>query len=192
MEAASETMTEPVSAGLFGSWLKVLNGVGTVWTFALVCLICVDVVMRTFFSRPMNGVAEVASASMVGIVYLQIAASVNNRALTRADFLIDALGQSQPRLRIVIEALFDAIGALIFGLLVWGASRQAKDMFHEGDYFGVEGVFTLVKWPFWAILFLGCSMTAITFLISFFRRFAEWRNLPSPVALPPLSGGDTP
>jgi TRAP-type C4-dicarboxylate transport system permease small subunit len=166
MESAPDGSARPASTGLFGSFLKLLNSLGTLWTFALVLLICVDVLFRSFLNKPIAGVSDIASASMVAIIYLQIAAGINNRRLTRADVLIDVIGSYSQRARSILEAVFDCVGIAVFALISWAAFGHLRMSHDEGDYFGIDGVFTLIRWPFWSILVLGCVVSALTFLIS--------------------------
>lgn len=166
MESTTEGPVEPASSGLFSHFLSILSSIGTIWTFLLVLLICFDVIARSFFNKPIAGVTEIAGASLIAIVYLNIASSINSRRLTRADILIDVIGMRWPRLRSGIEAVFDIVGLLVFSLIARAGAREALESFQERDYFGIEGVFTLVRWPFWAILVAGCGLGAITFLLS--------------------------
>jgi TRAP-type C4-dicarboxylate transport system permease small subunit len=54
------------SAG-FERFARILAGIGTVWIFALMILIVVDVLGRNFFNSPVTGVAEVAGRSVVAM-----------------------------------------------------------------------------------------------------------------------------
>ena len=53
-----------------------LNSVGTMWIFALMVLINVDVLSRYLLNAPIQGVSEVVALSIVGIVFLQISDTV--------------------------------------------------------------------------------------------------------------------
>lgn len=177
MESAAESAIAPASSGRYGQFLSILSSIGTIWTFLLVLLICFDVAARSFFNHPIAGVTEIAGASLVAIVYLNIATSINSRRLTRADALIEVIGVRWPRGRACLEALFDLVGLFVFSLIVWAGGREALRSYHERDYFGIEGVFTLVRWPFWAILVGGCALGAIAFLVSAIARLRDASSL---------------
>ena len=53
--------------------IKAMNALGTLWIFALVVLLNTDVLGRNFFGKPLLGVPEILSISIVGIVFLQLA-----------------------------------------------------------------------------------------------------------------------
>jgi hypothetical protein len=76
--------------------LDALAAIGTIWTFGLMLLICADVIGRSFLNAPITGVAEIAAHSVVGIVFLQIGATIYNRRMTRADFLIEGILRAAP------------------------------------------------------------------------------------------------
>ena len=50
-----------------------LNVIGTAGIFLLMLLINADVLGRSLFDRPISGVPEIVSLSIVAIVFLQIA-----------------------------------------------------------------------------------------------------------------------
>ena len=68
--------------------IKEMNALGTLWIFALVVLINTDVLGRNFFGRPLLGVLEILSISIVGIVFLQLAECLNSGKLTRSEVLM--------------------------------------------------------------------------------------------------------
>ena len=63
-------------ARLFKGWVFSLNSVGTAWIFLIMLLINVDVLMRALFRKPIDGVSEIVSISIVGIVFLQLSDAV--------------------------------------------------------------------------------------------------------------------
>ena len=94
-----------------GRLTHVVAAFGTVWTFALMLLIVADVIGRSFLSRPITGVAEIAAHSIVAIVFLQLASTIHARRMTRADFLIERFHKSAPALARALEVLFLLVGA---------------------------------------------------------------------------------
>ncbi len=147
-----------------------LNGLGTVWIFALMLLICADVAARYLFNRPIDGVTDIAAFSIAGIVFLQIAATVHSGRMTRGDALLEWLGRRAPTTRHLIEASFLAVGALVFALLVWASWQLLTRSFQRGEYFGVEGVFTFPNWPVRAIVVIGAAAAAVAYLIQVVRQ----------------------
>jgi len=52
-------------AHLYAVLTSALNSIGTIWIFCLMCMICADIVARSFFNAPIYGVTEVVGASIV-------------------------------------------------------------------------------------------------------------------------------
>jgi TRAP-type mannitol/chloroaromatic compound transport system permease small subunit len=142
----------------------IMASVGTIWTFLLMLLIVADVIGRSFLSKPIIGVAEVAGHSVVAIVFLQLAAAIRHRRMTRADFLIDPLARRNPAVGRVIEAAFSLLGALVLALLAYASFPELKESLTGRQFFGVPGVFTIPTWPFRTIIFLGSIVAAITYV----------------------------
>lgn len=144
-----------------------LAAIGTIWTFALMCLICADVIGRSFLNAPITGVAEIAAHSVVGIVFLQIGATVYNRRMTRADFLIDRILRSAPTLGRAIEIAFMLLGAGVMAFVAQAAWDPMWNSVARHEFFGVQGLFTVPTWPFRALIVLGGAAGALAYLVLF-------------------------
>ncbi len=142
----------------------IMASIGTIWTFLLMLLIVADVIGRSFLSSPITGVAEVAGQSVVAIVFLQLAAAVRQRRMTRADFLIDPLVRKRPALGRKIEAVFSLLGAIVLGLLAYASWPGLYDALGGREFFGVPGIFTIPTWPFRGIIFVGAIVAAVAYL----------------------------
>ena len=160
--AASRRSFDPVRLVLDG-----LASLGTVWTFGLMLLICADVVGRSFLNAPITGVAEIAAHSVVGIVFLQIGATVYNRRMTRADFLIERICRAWPRAGQGIEAAFLLLGAAVMAFIAQAAWPGTLNAMAAREFFGVQGLFTVPTWPFRALIVLGGVAGAIAYLTLF-------------------------
>ena len=125
-----------------------LAAIGTIWTFGLMLLICADVIGRSFLNAPITGVAEIAAHSVVGIVFLQIGATIYHRRMTRADFLIQRVLIWAPRFGRGVEALFFLIGALVMFFIAQAAWPGMWNSINLREFFGVQGLFTVPTWPF--------------------------------------------
>lgn len=163
-----------------------LNSVGTMWIFALMVLINVDVLSRYLLNAPIQGVSEVVALSIVGIVFLQISDTVRAGRLTRSDGLYLQILKRQPMLGHILGVLFDTVGAVFFGFILLGAIPRLVEAY-ERDYFaGNEGLFVVPVWPIRLILVIGCVVVALQFLV------LAWRNLKAVQSLATEnSGADT-
>lgn len=139
----------------------ILSSIGTAWIGALMLLIVADVVGRNFLDAPITGVAEIAARSVVAIVFLQVAAAILQRRLTRADFLLRRLERASPRALCLVEALFALAGAVVFALIVWASWPKLASAWATAEFFGVQGVFTIPTWPFRLITVAGAALASL-------------------------------
>jgi len=145
----------------FDRLIALMNGAGVVWVFALMFLICADIVGRTVFDSPIRGVTEIVSLSLVASVFLQLAYAVQRDRVTRAEVLIARLDTGAPsaarRWRLVIAA----VGCVLFVLTAVGEWPDMVRAFTTSEFAGVEGQFTISVWPIKAILVLGALVVAV-------------------------------
>jgi TRAP-type C4-dicarboxylate transport system permease small subunit len=145
--------------------LMALNGAGSLWIFALMLLICADVVGRYFFNRPIDGVTDIAATSVIGIVFLQLGAAVHGDRMTRSSAVLELLARRSPRARALVEACFLFVGALMFALVVRATWPLLVRSIERNEFFGVEGVFTFPTWPVRLIMVVGAIAVALAYLI---------------------------
>lgn len=157
-----------------GLFANAVAAIGTVWTFLLMFLIVADVIGRSFLSRPITGVAEMAAHSIVAIVFLQLAAGVHAKRMTRADFLIERIQHSAPRVGAAMESLFLLIGAAVMVMIAYSGWRPMAAAYAAREFFGVQGLFTVPTWPFRAVIVFGASLAALVFVA---QATAEARKL---------------
>lgn len=160
--AAAPQPFDPVRMVLDG-----LAAIGTIWTFGLMLLICADVIGRSFLNAPITGVAEIAAHSVVGIVFLQIGATIYQRRMTRADFLIERILRWAPGLGRAMEALFMLIGATVMFFVAQAAWPGMWNSMNLREFFGVQGLFTVPTWPFRALIVLGGGAGCLAYVVLF-------------------------
>jgi TRAP-type C4-dicarboxylate transport system permease small subunit len=128
--------------------IKAMNALGTLWIFALVVLLNTDVLGRNFFGKPLLGVPEILSISIVGIVFLQLAECLNSGKLTRSEVLMTRMES----------------------WTTGGASfAQALESYEMGEYIGALGTFRSPMWPIKFIVVFGLAITAICLLMLVFK-----------------------
>lgn len=165
----------PVGAVL-GSVAAIMFSIGTLCIGGLMVLVVADVLGRNFFDAPITGVSEVAARTVVAIVFLQVAAAIQQKRLTRADFLVRRLERISPRMVCVLEALFALVGALVFALIFWASWPKMMDAWTGAEFFGVQGVFTIPTFPFRAITVFGSAVASLSAL---YRMVDEMRSFRS-------------
>ncbi len=166
---ALEHTAAPLPADPVRMVLDALAAIGTIWTFALMLLICADVIGRSFLNAPITGVAEIAAHSVVGIVFLQIGATIHGRRMTRADFLLDRIHRAAPGLGRAMEALFCLIGAAVMAFIAQSAWPGMWNSMALREFFGVQGLFTVPTWPFRALIVLGGVAGAFAYMVLFWH-----------------------
>lgn len=156
-------------AFLFDRVLSGLNGIGSIWIFSLTVLINTDAFSRKLFSAPIYGVPEIIEMSIVGIVFLQLGDATRHGRLTRSDGLFKAVQKRWPAIGRLEAALFDLLGALFMGLVLYGSFPLFVESYQKDFYIGVEGIRTFPVWPVKLIIVIGCGVTMLQFLV-FVRR----------------------
>ena len=141
-----------------------MNSLGSLWIFSLTILINTDAFGRKLFSSPINGVPEIIEFSIVGIVFLQLGDATRHGRLTRSDGLFKIIRKRYPTIGRALGAVFDLLGALFMGLILYGYWPLFVESVEKDFYYGVIGVFTAPKWPVELIVVIGCFVTLLQFL----------------------------
>jgi TRAP-type C4-dicarboxylate transport system permease small subunit len=162
---------------LLGSVAAAMSAVGTAAIGALMLLIVADVVGRNMLDAPITGVSEIAARAVVAIVFLQVAAAILQKRLTRADFLVRRIERASPRAVALLEAVFCLTGAIVFGLILWASWPKFADAWTTAEFFGVQGVWTIPTWPFRGITVLGAGVAVLAAL---YRMSEELRSVRRP------------
>ncbi|MEM6759983.1 MAG: TRAP transporter small permease subunit, partial [Pseudomonadota bacterium] len=132
-----------------------VSGAASIWIFCLMLLICADIIGRSVFNAPVQGVAEIVANSIVAIVFLQAAHALMSGRMTRTDLLAGWLEQERPFAAGIMRITFHLAGLFVFALIAIGTWPKLVDAWVENEFFGAQGVFTAPVWPIKACLFGG-------------------------------------
>lgn len=160
----------PIPGGAYGKAVAVMGAIGTLWIFMTMTMIVADVLGRNFFNAPITGVAEVAGRSVVAIVFLQIAGAIMAGRMTRADFLLNILSKRSPSVVKLLDLFNAVLGIVVFGLIAAASWPDLRQAWLTADFFGVQGLFTIPTWPFWAITVIGSIAAAIAYGLAMVER----------------------
>jgi len=138
-----------------------LNAVGSVWVAAITVLICADILGRVLFRYPLAGVPEIVKISIVAIVWLQIPHTLRIGGHLRSDIVLRALSS---RGRALVNLFSYALGALIFGLLVFSGWDTMIMAWELGEFEGELPV-RVPTYPLRSIVLLGAGLTCLQFLL---------------------------
>ncbi len=142
-----------------------LNVIGTLWIVILMVLVCADVTARSLFDQPLPRVPEFVGYSIVSIVFLQLANTLNLKKLTRADAFLERLMISRPVAGNVFNSVFSFCGLIVLSLIAYGLIPDALESYEFDEYFGQQGEIIIPVWPFKAIMAICAVITALEFLI---------------------------
>ena len=144
----------------FEKLIRWMNGAGVVWIFAIMLMICADIVGRNVFDSPIAFVPEAVSLSLVGCVFLQLAYALHQNRLTRAEFLLNKFQDSHPALILGWKTLLAVLAVAILLLMTIGAWPDFVRAFQTAEFAGVEGNFTIQVWPIKLIIVVGALIAA--------------------------------
>ena len=131
------------------------------WTFGLAFLVMADIIGRGLFNAPVHGTAEMVSASIVIVVFLQAGYAIRSGSMLKADFLVILLPDLAQRILLAIGYL---LGAFFFLMIITGGWDTSVRSFVEGEFEG-EGALRVPSWPArWIVLF-GSALAMINYLV---------------------------
>lgn len=138
-----------------------LSFLGSIWIAALMLLITVDVVGRAFLSITVYGVPEIVKVSIVGLVWLQMAYTLQIGGHLQSRLVLDRL---PPRPRMALELFGYFLGSVVFILIVYSSWNGMVNAWEIGAYEGEHPV-RVPTAPVFTIVVVGAALTAIQFVI---------------------------
>ena len=161
LDAPPPTATHPLDIPA-----NLLASLGTIWIFAIMCLVLADVIGRDFVNAPITGVAEFSARSVASIVFLQLAAAVCSGRMTRSDFLLNLIGKRSPRAVVALDVINALVGAALFTALAMIALPEFHTSWGNNEFYGVQGVYSVPAWPFRGLIVAGSVAAALCYLLS--------------------------
>jgi TRAP-type C4-dicarboxylate transport system permease small subunit len=140
---------------------KFLMIAAATWAFGLSLLVLGNIIGRSVFDSPIYGTAEIVSASIVIIVFLQAGYAIRSRSMLKADFLVIHLPDIVQRILLAFGYL---LGAAFFLMIITGGWEESVLSYVEGEFEG-EGALHVPSWPArWTVLF-GSAVAVINYLV---------------------------
>jgi TRAP-type C4-dicarboxylate transport system permease small subunit len=156
---------------LVGRITAIMAAVGTAWILVIMAVVCADIIGRGAFNRPLLGVPEFLTFSIVGIVFLQLPQTLRMSGLTRADVLLNAIGRRSPATSHAMQFVYDLIGAALFAGIAYTTWPLMIRAFANNEFYGSTGVVQIPTGPLKVIIILGCVMMTVQFLIHAWQGF---------------------
>jgi TRAP-type C4-dicarboxylate transport system permease small subunit len=153
----------------FRWFTQALNIAGTILILVMAIAVNLDIGGRDFFNKPIPGVTEFIGLSIVAVVFLQMANTLQEGRHVSNDILIWLIAETRPRLTSALYSAFNLIGALLMIFITVYVWPLAAENYREGYFAGTAGIVEIKIWPFMAVVVIGSATTAIQFLIDFWR-----------------------
>lgn len=144
---------------------RFLSAIGAIWILGLVFLISADVLARFILSRPIEGVPEIVSLSIVGIVFLQLPEALRSGRFVRSDMLLEKLGATAPRISRTLVAVQMTAGAFLLGTLVYATIPRLIDAWQFNEKVGNYGSLMIPVAPIFLLIVLGAALTALRYAL---------------------------
>lgn len=155
----------PTLARLAGWLVEAISAFGGVLIVLLMSLIGLDILSRSLFNSPIRGVAEIASLSIIAVVFLQLPQAVRAGRMLRSDGLVSALYRNRPRLGAALEVVNALLLLALLGLILRFGVAPFQQSWRIGEYLGALGSFTAPLWPVRLVMLIGCAL-CILYLIA--------------------------
>lgn len=173
MGASSDTGSPARRTSLLARITEASSAAGSLMILAIMALINADVGFRYLLDRPIPGVAEIVSASIVTIIFLQLPDCVATDRMIRSDMWLGRLTARRPSVAAALETVFDALGAVMLALLVYYVYPKVARAYTAGHTIGVYGVFLAPVWPFYAGVLVGATLAAVEYASRTARRLRQ-------------------
>jgi TRAP-type mannitol/chloroaromatic compound transport system permease small subunit len=157
--------TETAFDRILGALIIASNNVGSLLILAMTLAVVADVSGRYLFSAPINGTAEMVTMAVVAILYMQLPYTLRSGRLTRSDAFYNKLLQRRPKVGNAVGMLYNLAGAALALAIMLNAWPKWITAWQSGFYVGVIGVFTFPEWPLLLVIFVGCALTGLQFLL---------------------------
>ena len=150
---------------ILGSAVISTNAIAAIWLMLMMLAVVYDIIGRFVFNSPIAGTTEMVTLSVVAVLYLQLSYTLRSGAMTRSDALITRLIERRPRAGYLLNVIFYLAGVVLMYAIVRIAWPKWLDTYESEFYVGVVGVFTFPDWPRLLIVFIGCTLTGLQFLM---------------------------
>ena len=158
---------------LFRLVTYVLAFLGGIATVVMMLIINMDVIGRSFLGTPFPATAEIISASIVAVVFLQFPFTSLNKRNVRSDMFLNRLRAKTHRGAEFVDGIHYAIGAMMAAILTYYVVPEVFEIIENHETVGIHGVLLLPRGPFVVPVAIGVVLTTVAFAILAVRQFAQ-------------------
>lgn len=143
--------------------LAALGGLGTL---GIMAIINADVIGRGAFNTPFPATAEIVSAAIVAIVFLQLPLATAAGRNVRSDMLLNRLlKRGNGRSGNILDMIHHVVGTIMMAILLYYVAPGILDSIEGNETVGLYGIFTMPRWPFVVCVLAGCSLTLAQYAV---------------------------
>jgi C4-dicarboxylate transporter, DctQ subunit len=146
---------------IFDSLIDILAFVSGVIFIFITGSVCVDVIMRYFFNRPMIWVIEISEYLLVYMTFLAAAWVLKREGHVTVDVVT---AQLKPKAQAITGIISSTVGVFVCLVIAWFGFLETLDNFLRGVR--IPSILEFPKGPILAIIPLGSFL----FMIQFIRR----------------------
>lgn len=158
-----------LSLGWVSRMAIVLNLVGTLMIVLMAVLVNADILSRNLFSRPIAGVVEFISLSIVSIVFLQIPNTIMERRHISNDILINLI--ESRGLRKYLSLFYSLLGVALMTLILIHVWPNFLEQYRGNFYRGTAGYIEIPIWPFMLLVVIGAFFSILQYVIEAITTF---------------------
>jgi len=162
-------LPDRLPGGRLARWLQiaalVLAVIGGLGTLFIMGIINADVIGRGAFGKPVPATAEIVSALIVAIVFLQLPQATAAGRNVRADMLIGKLHKRGDRSGPMLDFFHHLVGAIMLAILLRYIWPEIMGSIRGNETVGLYGIFTLPRWPFVTAVLIGCALTLVQYIL---------------------------
>lgn len=137
-------------------WLSTLSAF---WALALAAIYLYDILGRELFNRPFPGTHEIVGNSIVGILFLELPASIKRGAMLRTTLIYDAVSDARRRL---IDCASYALGIVLFLAIIFGGWDSMIVSWQKREFEGA-GAFEVPVYPVRTLIIVFSAICALIY-----------------------------
>ncbi len=146
--------------------------VAEVLVMFIMLFVVAEIIGRFLFNHPIPGQAEIATLSLVVIVYLALPYTQMQEGHIRVDVFISRIKGAK---REFLEAFILVIGLVTALMILWATGERAIASVHDQEF--IAGVVNFPIWPGRCAVVLGFLLLSLTLMGQIFSRLMNGLNL---------------
>jgi TRAP-type C4-dicarboxylate transport system permease small subunit len=144
----------------YGSLLTICGVIAGALTFAVMCLVVANVVLRYGFNRPITGSLELTESALPFMIFLSLALTQFHGGHIKVVLLTQRLS---PSVATAMKVFAMLLGAVFFAWAAYAGCLMAMKSFAIGEL--ERGSIRFPIWPVKFVVFFGLALLSIQFLL---------------------------